>query len=123
MNIKIFKFIDTNNNGIFIEFNNKQKKSLGINLILNDEIIEKVTTTNENHLFFIDKSGSYRVEINQELESTANIQSKEVYFHINEDEKKYEIKPAVKTKTINRKITGISHYFLDVKIKKTIKTK
>lgn len=118
MNIKIFKFIDTNNNGIFIEFNNKQKKSLNINLILNDEIIEKVTTKNENHLFFIDKSGSYRVEINQELENIANIQSKEVYFHINEDEKKHEIKPAVKTKTINRKITGISHYFLDVKIKK-----
>lgn len=118
MNIKIFKFIDILNKGIFIEFNNKQKKSLEINLILNNEIINKTTTTNESHLFPIDKSGNYRVEIHQELENIANIQSKEIYFHINEDEKKYELKPAVKTKTINRKITGISHYFLDLKIKK-----
>ncbi|WP_353243773.1 S8 family serine peptidase [Providencia sp.] len=118
MNIKIFKFIDMYTNGVFVEFNNKDNKLLSIHLLLNNEVIESVETAAESHLFFIDKSGYYRVEISQKSECIANIQSKEIYFHISEGERKYEVKPASKEKTINQKITGISHYYLDIKVKK-----
>ncbi|WP_272574057.1 S8 family serine peptidase [Providencia sp. PROV259] len=118
MNIKIFKFIDIYTNGIFVEFNNKENKSLSIHLLLNDEIIEKTETTGESHLFSIDKSGHYRVEISLEAEKTANIQSKEIYFHISEGERKNKIKTTTKEKTINQKIAGISNYYLDIKAKK-----
>ena len=117
MNIKIFKFIDIYTNGIFVEFNNKENKLLSIHLLLNDEIIEKTETTGESHLFSIDKSGHYRVEISLEAENTANIQSKEIYFHISEGERKNKIKTTTKEKTINQKIAGISNYYKSKKEK------
>ncbi|MEQ4675048.1 S8 family serine peptidase [Providencia vermicola] len=118
MNIKIFKFIDIYTNGIFVEFNNESNELLSIHLILNDKVIDKTETTGENHLFSIDKSGNYRVEIILKSNDTTKHQSKEIYFNFSDEERKYEIKPTIKEKTTHKKIDGISHYFLDIKIKK-----
>lgn len=63
MNIKTFKFIDKDSNGIVVNFDNRNKKTVTISLFLDNENIETISTNNDHYLFKVGKSGNYHVTI------------------------------------------------------------
>ncbi|WP_272517951.1 hypothetical protein [Providencia sp. PROV221] len=63
MNIKTFKFIDKDSNGIVVNFDNRNKKTVTISLFLDNENIETISTNNDHYLFKVSKSGNYHVTI------------------------------------------------------------
>lgn len=63
MNIKTFKFIDKDSNGIVVNFDNKEKKTVTISLFLDNENIKTISTNKDYFIFNTDKSGDYHVTI------------------------------------------------------------
>lgn len=122
MNIEIYKFINSDSNGIVTEFDNQEGKTYKISLFLNNVMANSNFTSKTSHLFKVSQSGSYHIEvelINKE-DSKEKFISNNIYFNIknNEKNKYHELLPTKKIKTANRKISNIDNYFLDLKIAK-----
>ncbi|MEY0433420.1 S8 family serine peptidase [Providencia huaxiensis] len=119
MNIKTFKFIDVNQTGIVVNFNNVDKNPVTVSLFLDNEKIETISTNKSHYLFNIDKSGSYHVAISfiDNNKSICHLIDNPVSYHLSQQNIKQETKPEIKLKTINHKIDGINNYFLEIKFK------
>ncbi|UPS62199.1 hypothetical protein [Providencia rettgeri] len=119
MNIKTFKFIDVNQTGIVVNFNNVDKNPVTVSLFLDNEKIETISTNKSHYLFNIDKSGSYHVSISfiDSNKSICHLIDNPVSYHLSQQNIKQETKPEIKLKTINHKIDGINNYFLEIKFK------
>ena len=122
MNIEIFKFIDEKTNGIVAKFDNTENSNLTVHLLLNDEVIETALTQGCSHLFHIEKSGYFHVEVNQtqNMNTQALFKSESMQFNLNHDtnKKNEACNLAPKIKTNNIKIDEINQYSLDIKIEK-----
>ncbi|RFT09876.1 peptidase [Providencia rettgeri] len=117
MNIKTFKFIDKYSNGIVVNFDNRNKKTVTISLFLDNENIETISTNNDHYLFKVDKSGNYHVTISF-IDSNKNIHhliDSPASYYFTQQKTKQNIKKESKSKTINHKIDGINKYFLEIK--------
>lgn len=117
MNIKTFKFIDKDSNGIVVNFDNRNKKTVTISLFLDNENIETISTNNDHYLFKVGKSGNYYVTISF-VDSNKNILhliDSPVSYRLPHQKINKKIKAEVKSKTINHKIDGIDKYFLEIK--------
>lgn len=119
MNIKTFKFIDKDSNGIVVNFDNNEKKTVTISLFLDNENIKTISTNKDYFIFNTDKSGNYHVTISF-IDNNKNIYhliDRPVNYQFPQQETKQSIKveAEVKTKTVNHRIDGINKYFLEIK--------
>lgn len=129
MKIIIYKFLNHGNNGIVAKINNLTKKDIKINLILDGIIIESVSTTEDSYLFYIDKPGTYNVDLlfesingvfkktnSNQLLFKKNTKSELSYNESFENDKKKSMYNPLNI--LNEKLDGIESYYIEIKIQK-----
>ncbi|EKT61865.1 S8 family serine peptidase [Providencia burhodogranariea] len=132
MEINVFKFINNNENGIVVNFNNPLKKEIKIDLVSGNKTIESILTEEENHLFQIEKTGIYNIELSfkdnngflKKTNSNEILFTKKNKTPRNETYRNYvDIYSCSTEKSLNSKIDGIDKYYLEIKIKTKHSTK
>lgn len=120
MNANIFKFINSNVNGIYASFNNASKSNVKINLFRDGGNIETITTTKDHYVFYIEKIGIYHIEAQEVVhgrDTEKSVSNKISVREINDVADKYpQTNTPLKTKTENKRIDGVDKYYLEMKV-------